>query len=55
MPSRRVAKHRERRAVDSQSRTALATSIAVSSHEKGGHLLRSEDSSGRASLFFFLS
>src|SRR6266571_1361412 len=53
MLSGRVAVHRERRAVDAQSRAALATSMAVSSHKNGGHLLPSEDSSGRPSLVFF--
>ena len=43
----------ERRAVDSQSRGLSATSIAVGSRSNGGHLLRSEDSSGRPSLLFF--
>jgi len=49
----RVAVHCEHRAVDSQSRAAPATSIAVSSRQNGGHLLRCEDSFGRPSLLFF--
>src|SRR5437773_10565849 len=54
MLSRRVAVHREGRALDSQSRAVRATSIAVSSPSNGGLLFRSEDSSGRLSLLFFL-